>query len=261
MSTITLNQRQTVRTLRAAMHSEATKFCSLRPLVWLFLAGIAVSMVLAWLLGASAKASGENGYDTAMAAPLMVFATLQFGQLFFAAAAVLHLTGEYSADQISRTLEAVPRRGLLLAAKLVVVAVMGFAGGVLSVVLGTIPAALAAGDYGVFTGAQLVWAALGAGVYLALLAVMSLGLGMVCRNSTGGIVAMLMLVIGLPQVLQLIRIQWVQDVVAYLPTNAATLMATGATEPYGTGAALAVLVGWAVVLGGAGALRMVRSDA
>lgn len=251
----------TLTQLGRATRAESSKFLSLRSLTGLFAAGILATIALGWLLGASAKASGENGYDTAMPAPLLVFATLQFGQLLFAAAAVLHLTGEYSADQIGSTLQAVPRRGVLLAAKSIVVVAAGFLGGVLAIALGTIPTALGAERFGVFTAGDLVSAALGAGGYLALLGLMVIGLGLLIRNSAGAIVAMLMLVIGLPQILQMVRIEWVQEMVAYLPSNAATFMATGAVEPYGPGIALLVLIAWAAVLLGAGAARFMRSDA
>lgn len=56
-----------------------------------------------------------------MLAPQLVLATLQFGQLLFAAAVVLPMTGEYSADQTGSTLQAVPQRGVRLAAKSIVV--------------------------------------------------------------------------------------------------------------------------------------------
>ncbi|MFJ2316330.1 hypothetical protein ACIOTN_06475 [Glutamicibacter sp. NPDC087661] len=90
---------------------------------------------------------------------------------------------------------------------------------------------------------------------------MVLGLGLLCRNSAGAIVSAIMLVIGLPQILQLIPFSWVQTVADYLPSNAATFMATGATEPYGPAAALLVLAGWAVALLGAGYVSLKRRDA
>ncbi|WP_313814690.1 hypothetical protein [Glutamicibacter sp.] len=245
----------------AATRSEWTKFFSLRSTVSLLLAGIAASVVLGWLLGASAKASGDNGYDTAMPAPLMVFASLQFGQLLFASAAVLHLSGEYSADQMGQTLQSVPRRFTLVAAKSLVVAVVGFIGGVAAILLGTIPAGLAADNYGSFAFSDLATAALGAGAYLALLSLMMIGLSLLCRNSAGSIVAMLMLVVGLPQILQLVRIDWVQEIVQYLPTNAATFLATGAVEPYGPAAALGILVAWAILLLAIGSRRFIVADA
>lgn len=264
MSTLMMNKPMNgnfAGSLLAATRAEATKFFGLRALVGLYALGILVTIALSWLLGASAKASGENGIDTAMPAPLLVFATLQFGQLFFAAAAALHITNEYSSGTIVATLQSVPRRATLLGAKAVLLAVIGFLAGLCLVLLGTIPSALSAGQYGEFEFIDLVTAALGAGIYLGLLSLMVLGLGMLCRNSAGAIVGAIMLVIGLPQILQLIPIQWVATLTQYLPTNAATFMATGVSEPYGPGTALLVLIAWSAVLLGAGWLSLKRRDA
>lgn len=196
-----------------------------------------------------------------MPAPLLVFATVQFGQLPFAAVAVLLMTGEYSADQIGSTLQVVPRRGVLLTSKALVAAATGFLGGMLAIGLGTIPTALGAGAFGAYTFGELVSTALAAGGYLALLGLMVLGLGLLIRTSAGGIVAMLMLVVGLPQILQLVRIDWVQDAIAFLPSNAAAFLASGSGEPYGLGMVLMVLFAWAAALLGAGAVRFMRNDA
>lgn len=64
---------------------------------------------------------------------------------------------------------------------------------------------------------------------------MIIGLGLLTGNSAEGIVAMLMLVIGLPQTLQLVRVDWVQRLTPYLPSNAATFVAAGAAGPYSPG--------------------------
>lgn len=128
------------------------------------------------------------------------------------------------------------------------------------IVLTTLPTVLSAGEHGTFDFTDLVSAALIAKTYLALLSLMVLGLGLLCRNSAGVIVSTIMLVIGLPQILQLIPIQWVHDKVQYLPPSAATFVAAGATEPYGPGTAVAVLVIWGAVLLGAGYLRFKSQD-
>jgi len=247
--------------LIAATRAEVTKFLGLRSLVGLFSAGILVTVALGWLLGASAKASGDNGLDTAMPAPLLVFATLQFGQLFFAAAAALHLTGECSSGTITSTLQAVPRRGIMVGSKALVVGGLGLATGLVLVPVAAIPTVLSAGQYGQFAFEDLLAASLGAGTYLALLNLMALGLGLLCRNSSGAIVSVIVLVIGLPQILQLIPLDWVQTLIQYLPTNAATFMATGATEPYGPAMAFVILVAWSVALLGAGTVALKKRDA
>ncbi|UYQ78786.1 hypothetical protein OF385_06485 [Glutamicibacter sp. JL.03c] len=72
-------QLSSVGPLLAATRAEVTKFRGSRSLTGLYAAGLLATIALGWLLGASAKASGNNGFDTAMPAPLLVFATLQFG--------------------------------------------------------------------------------------------------------------------------------------------------------------------------------------
>lgn len=247
--------------LMAATTAEATKLFGLRSLTGLFLAGIVATIALSWVLGISAKASGENGYDTAMPAPLLAFATLQFGQLFFATASALHITNEYSSGTIASSLQAVPRRGVFFGAKALLLLVVNLLAGAVTIVLATIPTALSAGEYGAFSFPDLVSASLGAGTYLAMLSLMVLGLGLLCRNSAGTIVCVIVLVIGVPQILQLIPIAWIHEVIQYLPTNAATFMATGASEPYGPPVALLVLIAWSVVLLGAGYVSLKRRDA
>lgn len=264
MSTLMINESKEgnfAGSLLAATRAETTKFFGLRALVGLYASGILVTIALGWLLGASAKASGDNGFDTAMPAPLLVFATLQFGQLFFAAAAALHITNEYSSGTIATTLQSVPRRAILVTAKAFFLATVGFLTGVVMILLATIPTALSAEQYGVFELSDLLSAAFGAGIYLALLSLMVLGLGLLCRNSAGAIVSAIMLVVGLPQILQLIPLHWVQTFTQYLPTNAATFMATGTSEPYGPGVAFMVLLAWSLVLLGAGYLALSRRDA
>lgn len=70
-----------------------------------------------------------------------------------------------------------------------------------------------------------------------------------------------MLVVGLPQILQLIPIEWIHEVIQYLPINAATFMATGASEPYGPLVALLILIAWSVALLDTGYISLKRRDA
>lgn len=231
-----------------AIAAERIKFFSLRPLTWMLWLGIIGMVCTAWLLGASAKASGDNGFDTYTPAPELVFSTLQLAQLFLATVAALCLTTEYSSGTTTSSLHAVPRRGVLYAAKAVFLFVTGTVMGIVWVGLGTVPAALSAGEYGVFDTVDLIRALAGTGVYLGLMMLMVLGIAALCRDSVGTIVAALVLLIGMPQLLGLVNVEWISTAVDYLPTAAATGLATGATEPYGSAMALRVLLLWAAGL-------------
>ncbi|MCV9992954.1 ABC transporter permease subunit [Paeniglutamicibacter sp. ZC-3] len=237
---------------RRAAAFDATKLASLRS-TWIILSLALLGQVgLAWLLGASAQASGENGYDTTMPAPFVAFVSLQLSQLFVAVLAALSVTSEYGSGTITTSLQAVPVRLRFLGSKAAVLGAGGFVSGAVLVGVGTLVAAPAAGSYGEFTPGQLATAMLGAGTYLGLLAMMMVGLGSVLRSSAGAVTAAFVLLFGLPQILPLFAAEAVQEAASYLPTNAAAVLGTAAEQPYGPVTAVAVLAAWTTVFLGAG---------
>lgn len=243
----------------AAVVFEAAKFLTLRFTTVLTFLGIGCVVVLSWLLGASAQASGDKGIDSWMPAPQLAFATLQLAQLFLAMAAAVSLCTEYATGTIAASLQAVPVRGRLLAAKAVVLATTGLLAGTAAIGLGTLAAAWGAGEYGAYTAGEFLAAASGAGIYLALMMLMVLGLAALCRNTAGSITAALVLLIGLPQVVPLLRAEWIIALADYLPTQACAVLGTGGG--YGPGVAAMVLLGWATVLLGGGYLALRQRDA
>ncbi|MBV1779151.1 ABC transporter permease [Paeniglutamicibacter sp. ABSL32-1] len=256
MSTIQETTPASIRPARTrwagAVAFEATKLASLRSTRIILPLALLGQAALAWLLGSSAQASGENGYDTAMPAPFIAFVSLQLSQLFIAVFAALSITSEYGSGTITTSLQAIPVRFRFLGAKAAVLGSIGFVAGAVLVGAGTLVAAPAAGSYGQFTPGQLATAMLGAGTYLGLLAMMMLGLGALLRSSAGAVTAAFVLLFGLPQVLPLFTVDAVQEAAGYLPTNAAAVLGTAAEQPYGPDTALAVLAAWTVVFLGAG---------
>ena len=236
----------------AAVAFEATKLAALRSTWFILALALAGQAGLSWLLGASALASGENGYDTAMPAPFIAVVSLQLSQLFIAVFAALSITSEYSSGTITTSLQAVPVRFRFLGSKAAVLGGAGFVAGAVLVGVGTLVAAPSAGSYGGFTPVQLATAMLGAGTYLGLLAMMMLGLGAVLRSSAGAVTAAFVLLFGLPQILPLFTVGAVQEAANYLPTTAAAVLGTAAEQPYGPGIAVAVLAAWTLVFLGAG---------
>ena len=249
----------------AAIAFELTKLWAVRS-TRITLAVMMVGQVaMAWLLGFSAKASGDNGYEAVMPAPFIALVCLNLAQLFIATLAALSITSEYSNGTIISSLQAVPVRTRLLGAKAAVLGIVGLGSGVVLVGTGTLVAALAAGTYGAFTVSDLLLALAGGGVYLGMLALVMLGLGALLRSTAGAITGAFVLLFGLPQILPqilpLFAVDWVQRVVGYLPTTAGQVLGTGAVEPYGAATAITVLVAWAGVLLGAGMWVFTRRDA
>lgn len=254
------------------LRSEWSKLWSLRS-TWITLAlalviGVAFGLLSLWHYK-SALTSGHRHMDpdlaTATAADLALFGTT-FGQLALGVLGVLVTAGEYSTGMIRSTLVAVPTRLPVLWAKAGVY-------GVVALVVGTVGAFAAfVFGHGIVSGTPaaislsapgVARSLLGAGVYLALVAVIGVGLGALLRSVAGGVsvlVATLMLVPGLAELLPTtLR----DDITPYLPSNAGGSMYAvhHAAQTLTPGAGLAVFAGWtALALAGA-AYRLRRTDA
>ncbi|AXG82196.1 ABC transporter permease [Streptomyces paludis] len=260
-----------VRVLR----SEWAKFWSLRS-SWITL-GVAVVLLVA--LGAIASATyspgaagdGGNGGPPGPGAGTQDAVSLALLGVTFASLAagvlgVLLAAGEYSTGMIRSTLAAVPRRLPVLWSKAAVIGpvilVVTSAGALAAFALGTLglrgeEIALSLGDSGVLRSLA------GAGVYLALVAVLGVALGMLLRSSAGAIAVLVGVLLILPGLASLLPDSLYDTINPYFPGNAGSAVyalhqSSGALSP---GAGLAVFAGWvALALAGA-ALRLVRTDA
>jgi ABC-type transport system involved in multi-copper enzyme maturation permease subunit len=184
-------------------------------------------------------------------------AGLFFAQLALGVMAILAITSEYSTGTVRTTLSAVPQRGYVLAAKSLLL-------GVVCLVLALI-IAFAAFFVGqaIFTHYHLnvsisapgvLRAVVGAGLYLAVLAVFAIGLGTIIRHTAGAITALTAIVFILPGVTGLLPDVWQRDLSRYLPANAGGAITSvvhqnNSLPPWG---GFAVFVGWAALSIGIG---------
>ncbi|MFD0057261.1 ABC transporter permease subunit [Streptomyces sp. NPDC127168] len=246
---------------KGALAFEWTKFWSVRATWWNLAVGLALTAGFAAIVGASADASAKKGLDVTMPAPHHASQAFLISQLAIVVLATLALTGEYSSGSIRTTLQSVPKRGRMLRSKtLVIAAVVAVAGFVFSL-LGTLVAEPLMGDHGDYTGGQLFGTALGAGVYLALLAVMAIGLGTVLRSAAGTITTLIMVLLALPQLMGVVGAKWLETASDHMPGVAGTVLLTQDGDPYGGGTALLVLLLWALAAHVAGAAVLRRRDA
>jgi ABC-2 type transport system permease protein len=195
------------------------------------------------------------------------FIGVALAQLVMAVLGVLAITGEYSSGMIQSTLVAVPRRGLVLAAKAIVV-------GAVALVVGEIAA------FATFVAGQAVLvspaphatlgqpgvlrAVLLAGVYLALIALIGLGIGAIVRRSAAAIAVIAGLIFVLPPVLLALPTGIQHSVGRFLPEIIAESSLT-AVRPeafsLSAWAGLGMLGLYAVALLGAGGWLLSRRDA
>ncbi|QHY98182.1 ABC-2 family transporter protein [Streptomyces sp. S4.7] len=184
-------------TLGDAVASEWTKIRSVRSTMWT-LGVMIVLMVGVGGLAAWAVSLSETTLGTESALPLGFFGAL-LGSICVITLGVLTIASEYGTGMIRTTLTACPSRARVLAAKSLVFFLL-----VLTIT--TVTAALVGGiqvavlDGRAPTGQEWLQATLGVGLYLALLGLLSLGVGALIRHSAGAITIMIGVVL-LPLVL------------------------------------------------------------
>jgi hypothetical protein len=202
---------------------------------------------------ADRMAAVESFADVALQTPS---SGLIFGQLLIASLAVVLIASEWSTGMVRSTMIAVPRRTPVLLAKAIIIAALAFAIGSAAALLSTYVAQpiLAAEDMQFGLSAEGVLPSIvNTGTYLACIAVISLAIGTLLRNTAGGVVTAVALFFVLPViVLNLISglAEWIPDAARFLPTEAGDQLvsistAEGNLTQWQGGL---VMAAWAVVL-------------
>jgi hypothetical protein len=225
---------------------------------------------------------------------------LLFSQLIIGVLGVLVMSAEYGTGTIRATLSAIPRRPVVLAAKVVVfgtVAVVvseifaftAFAIGqaILSAkhavgasaaiaqhahqlgvkVPQNVSAALSSSGSASIGQPNVLRAVVGAGLYLAVLGLMALGLATIIRHTAGAISAFVGVVLVLPLIVQALPATLSDAVERYLPANIGLVMFSTEKLPDGVHYAFspwtgfAILVAYTVAILAIGCWVLVRRDA
>ena len=157
-------------TLASTAAAEWWKLRSLRSTGW-FLGGATMIMLLMAMLE-----SNDGDPTTYQAVPVAMAAVSYFVQYILAAFAMLAITSEFATRSITVTLVCTPSRTRIMLAKTAVVGSVVLVAGVLVTGLGVVAGATRFDELGDLGVAQVV-AVLKIGSYLALLAVLALGIG------------------------------------------------------------------------------------
>lgn len=195
----------------------------------------------------------------------------RLGVIAIIALGVLFMTAEYRTGLIRTTLAASPRRGHVLAAKAVVLGVVVFVAGLVACVTAFVVAQPGMRDGGYnppayphvsLTGGSTVRAVVGTAMYLALVALFSLGIAMVRRRTTGAIVFVIALVV-LPQIVAPVISPesdiWVSRLTPVAGLAVQQTIETG--QVIGPWAGLGVMCAYAVAALGLGYWLLTRRDA
>jgi ABC-2 type transport system permease protein len=236
-----------------ALRAEWTKLRTIPDAWWLMLGTVVLTVAVSAAVAAATHVSaGGAGEDPTRLALVGV----DLGQAVIAVLAILAVTDEYGTGMIRLTVAAIPRRGVMLGAKAVMIVGLALATGVLVVVGCLVIGRLLLPGAGLAHGYALVSiadgptlrAAFGSVLYLGLVALLSLGVGTVLRDtavSTGAVLALLYLPLLLAH---LVSGPWRRHVEQIAPMTAG--LAIQATRnirslPISPWAGLGVLAAWA----------------
>jgi ABC-type transport system involved in multi-copper enzyme maturation permease subunit len=251
-----------------AVKSEIVKILTLPSTAITLGLTVAAGLLVTGLVSNSALHHGPdwyNGFDPTQQALTGLIVAGLTGGVFGA----LLITGEYSSGTIRATLAAIPKRPTLLVAKIGVTAAatvvfcellsfVSFLVGEAILSGGGAPSA-GLGSPGAFRAVFMT------GLFIALLALMSFGFGLILRSTAGAIAAFVGVVFVLPLVMRGIS----QPDVRYLPTYILTnsIMATvnqgpgGTIRPLSPGIGLLLMAIYAAIVLAAGAVLFVKRDA
>lgn len=247
------------------LRSEWIKIATLRSTWWSIGITALLTVGIATLIASTVSAADQFPMIQAVVSPI------QFTMLLAGILGAIAVTGEYSTGMIRSTLSAVPVRGMVLAAKAVVLGALLF---VASLVI-FFGAALVITPIAESKGLGLDWAdfdvtirpILLASAAMAVFALIGVAFGFILRSGAGAIAATVGLLFVLPIVSMTFNLagggawQWIADASNYLPMSAAQF----AINPVPEGApgltpevAYLALAGW-VAAGMLGAWAVLRT--
>lgn len=256
------------------LKSEWIKFRSLRSTWWTVGSTVVVMVLINLATAASLNfAASQPGMAEQMGNISTVQALVSgyvFAQLAVAVLGALIITGEYSTGMIRSTLSAVPTRLPALWAKVAIIGVVTFVVGLVGVALSyVVTAPILSGndlvpDLGDPVAQRVV---LACAAYLALVAILAVGVGTIMRHSAGSIFTLVALLFVLPLVTAFLSQDWVQDIARFLPMNLGTAMMAiteadaGGVDVLTPGGATIAMAAWAAVSLVAAAVVLKRRDA
>jgi ABC-2 type transport system permease protein len=247
-----------------ALHAEWTKLRTVPGTSWLLLAIVATTAALGAVADAAARCpSAGCQLDPARTSLTGIY----LSQAVVAILAVLAISGEYGSGMIRVTFTAMPRRAAVLAAKAVTVTGLALAAGTVAVLGSVLAGRLILPGHG-FTAAHgypplslgdgpVLRAAAGSALYLALIALLSLGVAAAVRDSAVAIGVVLGLLYLLPIIATVVGAPgWHRHLEQLAPMTAGlTIQATTGLRslPLSPWAGLGVLAAWtaaALLVGG-----------
>jgi ABC-2 type transport system permease protein len=240
-----------------ALHAEWTKLRTLAAAGWLLLGAVVVTVAVSAAAAAADMCTSSAGCHPDVTR--LSLTGIDVGQVIVAIVAVLVVTGEYGTGMIRATLAAVPRRSAVLAAKAAVTGAATLGAGTVAVAGSVLAGRLILPGHGLtaahgypdlsLADGPVLRAAAGSVLYLALIALLSLGIAVVVRDSAVAIGVVLGLLYLFPILGQVVSgKQWQRHLEQLGPMTAGLeIQASSGLRglPLSPWAGLGVLAAWA----------------
>jgi ABC-type transport system involved in multi-copper enzyme maturation permease subunit len=260
--------------LTGTIGSEFTKMRSVRSTYWSLILVVVAS--LAWTIAdcagtaahwASTSPQARAGLDPTQDSLLGLGL---FGLLIISVLGALAITSEYSTGMIRTSLTVMPRRGVVYAAKAIVLAVVTLTLAVLTSFICFFAGQrlLASTHMGAsLSGPHVLRAVLVTALLVTLGSLFAFGIGALLRHTAGVITAVFGIFFLLPRLAQALPASWYNDIQRWLPGANMIGVITGTTPgqqqphmfyPWGE---FAVFAGYTVIVLALGAVALLRRDA
>ena len=207
--------------------SEWTKLRSVRSTAWSLGAGILLTIAFPVIFAfvTSSHWGTMSPQDRASRHPLdIALAGVNVAQLAIAVLGVLLISAEYSTGSIRSTFTAVPKRLLVLWAKLLDYAAVSIVLMVPAVLVSFFASQAILGRHDIlqisFSQAGVARSVLGGALYVMLVGTFALAIGAIVRNTAGGIAAFAAIFFVLPPLMFVLPRRWNDAISQYLPSEA-----------------------------------------
>lgn len=236
--------------LRPAFAAEWTKLWSVRSTYWCLAASVLLTGGVSVLAAMKVVDDARHVAGAAQTAPAGGVAAdgAQLGQFALIALAAFVITVEYASGSIRTTLQADPRRGRMLLAKALVIGLVAFAAGIVLGIVGNVAAHVTLGDHGTGSAADVAMSTFRIAAYVALVGMLTVGVGAALRSAAGVLTTVFVLLVGL-------SLFSVGEVSRYLPAIA------GMEYTHGNDVRALVVLAWTAAALIAGRMVLQRRDA